>query len=142
MTHLVLVLATWYLSAEWNAQDLKRPARELEGVWQEPAHTGESPGLRFRITFTGDKVSIVIGKQDVHGTWRVEARERVSCLIVSVVDTADRSGATRTDYLACYAVIGGDLFLLIDPVPLSATHQFDDDRRSASLLLRLERVKE
>jgi hypothetical protein len=78
MTHFAMILAICFqcLTPDANesaTQPPRVPATELEGIWQEPAPPGETPGLRYRITFAGDEVSIEANGEIMRGTFRIDA---------------------------------------------------------------------
>lgn len=79
MTRFALVLVACVpcvmLQGQHPKQPEKAPATELEGVWQEPARPGEdAAAVRFKFTFTGEKVTVCVCNQSLSGTFTIEPK--------------------------------------------------------------------
>jgi hypothetical protein len=138
MTRFALVLAACVPCIALGADDPKMPdpkmpATELEGVWQEPLRPGEDPAVRFRVTFTGDKVTINIDGQVLKGTFWTEdglwvtsaparKRDRVP-ILVTITEIEGNGTFEKGSYSGLHSLEKDQLMLSfgVRPTPIVET---------------------
>ncbi|MBA4186393.1 MAG: hypothetical protein C0467_00090 [Planctomycetaceae bacterium] len=119
MTRFAFVLAAWFPCAALFAMDPVQVPRvsttELEGVWQESALPKETPGLRYRITFVDDNVTIEVNGLITRGTYWIDYQAERATLHIKL----DIPGGTRHTLCGIYRVEKGQLTIQIGPERLT-----------------------
>lgn len=142
MTRLAsLALLVLIPGSTTRAEEPKPIPTELEGTWREPLRSGEKSAEQFSVRFRGDQFTILLNGEVFEGTFQLEAREPRGIIVFSIA-VKDISVIDRTKkHRASYQVGNGQLFLLIDPYPVSSRQPPDNHLGLASIVFQLEKLK-
>ena len=117
MTRLALCALVWSPCGVLFADEPEKPLAELQGAWQEPTRPGEDPSMRYKITFTGEKVTIHYREQVLSGTFQIDSDSSQIRVTMMIAKVEGKGTHVKGAYIGLYEVGKDRVSLHFDPRP-------------------------
>ena len=139
---LALPLVVALSSLPVAAQDAKKPAGALDGVWREPLLPGEVAEDKLEVTFSGDEIAIAWSKAVLRGNTRQDLERNPVRTIFTITLTQEKTEAPNSAFRGFCFVKENQLFVVVYPRPVNRMVQTGGQMiELAPVTFRLEKLK-
>jgi hypothetical protein len=118
MTRFALAVLVWSPCALLLADDPKKPPTDLEGAWQEPTLPGEDVAVRYRIIFSGDKVTIRHREQVLTGIVKLNPLSTRITFTMMITNVEGKGAHGRGIHTGIYEVVNDRISIQFNPTPV------------------------